>query len=115
MRELLKSKIHRAHITGTNPEYIGSITIDMDLMDKAGIIPYEKVLIADATNGNRWETYAIKGEACSGLIEVQGAGAMICKPGDVVIILAFEITDEPFKPKMILVDEKNKFLKYFDE
>lgn len=81
-------------------------------MDKAGIVPYEKVLIANVTNSNRWETYVIMGEAGSGVIEVQGAGAKICKKGDVVIILAFEITDEPLKPKMILVDEKNKFMNY---
>lgn len=112
MKQILKSKIHRAHITGINPDYIGSITIDKDLMDKAGIVPYEKVLIANVANSNRWETYVIMGEAGSGVIEVQGAGAKICKKGDVVIILAFEITDEPLKPKMILVDEKNKFMKY---
>jgi len=113
MREILKSKIHRAYITGTNPNYMGSIIIDKDLMKKANLIQYEKVLICDVTNGNRWETYIIEGrEGDSGKIEVQGAGSNLCKKGDIVIILSFEITDKKPNPKMILVDEKNKFVKY---
>ncbi len=79
MREILKSKIHRAYITGTNPDYIGSIIIDKNLMEKANIIPFEKVLVCDVTNGKRWETYAIEGD--SGKIEVQGAVANLCKKG----------------------------------
>lgn len=110
MREILKSKIHRAYLTGTNPDYIGSIIIDKSLMEKANIIHYEKVLVCDVTNGNRWETYAIEGD--SGKIEVQGAGANLCKKGDIVIILSFEITDKKPNPKMVLVDEKNKFVKF---
>jgi len=110
MREILKSKIHRAYITGKNSEYMGSIIIDKDLMKKANLIQYEKVLVCNVTNGNRWETYVIEGD--SGKIEVQGAGANLCKKGDIVIILSFEITDKMPDPKMILVDEKNKFVKY---
>lgn len=110
MREVLKSKIHRAHITGTNPDYIGSIIIDKDLMKKANIIQYEKVLVCDVTNGNRWETYVIEGD--SGKVEVLGAGANLCKKGDIVIILSFEITNKKPLPKLILVDEKNNFVRY---
>lgn len=110
MREILKSKIHRAHITGKNQDYIGSIIIDKSLMEKTNLIQYEKVLICDVTNGNRWETYVIEGD--SGKIEVQGAGAKLCKKGDIVIILSFEITDKKPNPKMILVDENNKFVKF---
>jgi len=110
MREILKSKIHRAYLTGTNLDYIGSIIIDKSLMEKANLIQYEKVLVCDVTNGNRWETYVLEGD--SGKIEVQGAGANLCEKGDIVIILSFEITDKKPNPKMILVDEKNKFVKY---
>ena len=110
MREILKSKIHRAYLTGTNPDYIGSIIIDKSLMEKANIIQYEKVLICDVTNGNRWETYVIEGD--SGKVEVQGAGANLCKKGDIVIILSFEVTDKKPNPKMILVDERNRFVKF---
>ncbi len=112
MKEVLKSKIHRATITGTNLDYIGSIYIDKILMKKAGIIEFEKVLVCNVTNGNRWETYVIEGEENSRKIEVQGAGAKLCKKGDIIIILSFEITDNPLKPKMVLVDEKNNFIKY---
>lgn len=110
MREILKSKIHRAYITGTNPDYVGSIIIDKTLMEKANLIQYEKVLVCDVTNGNRWETYVIEGN--SGKVEVQGAGAHLCKKGDIVIILSFEISDKKPNPKMILVDEKNQFVKF---
>ncbi len=107
MREILKSKIHRAYVTGSNLDYIGSILIDKKLMKKANIIQYEKVLICNVSNGNRWETYAIEGDA--GKIEVQGAGAKLCKKGDILIILSFEVTNKKPNPKMILVDKKNKF------
>ena len=110
MREILKSKIHRAYLTGTNPDYVGSIIIDKSLMEKASLIQYEKVLVCDVTNGNRWETYVIEGD--SGKIEVQGAGANLCKKGDIVIILSFEVTDKKPNPKMILVNEKNKFVRF---
>ena len=112
MKEVLRAKIHRATITGTNLNYIGSIYIDKALMKKTGIIEFEKVLICNLNNGNRWETYARGLEENSGKIEVQGAGAKLCKKGDIVIILSFEITNETPKPKMILVNEKNEFVKY---
>ena len=114
MRIVLRSKIHRAFITDSNPDYIGSIIIDRELMEKVDLWEYEKVLICDVTNGNRWETYVLAGENGSGTISVQGAGAKLCKKGDCLIILSFEMTDEPVKPKMILVNERNQFVEYLN-
>ena len=112
MRNVLRSKIHRAFITDANPDYIGSIIIDRDLLDKVDLWEYEKVLICDVTNGHRWETYVLPGEPGSGTVSVQGAGAKLCQKGDCVIILSFEVSDRPIEPKMILVDDDNKFVEY---
>ena len=114
MRTVLRSKIHRAYITDSNPDYIGSIIIDRALMDKVDLWDYEKVLICNVTNGNRWETYVLPGEEDSGEVSVQGAGAKLCEKGDCVIILSFEVAAEPIEPKMILVDEKNQFVEYIE-
>ena len=114
MREVLRSKIHRAWVTGANPDYIGSVIIDRALMDRVDLWEYEKVLICNVTNGQRWETYALPGEVGSGTVSVQGAGARLCMEGDCLIILSFEITDEPIEPKMILVDQDNKFVEYIE-
>ena len=114
MRNVLKSKIHRAYVTDADPDYIGSIIIDRELMAKTDLWEYEKVLICDVTNGNRWETYVLPGETGSGTVSVQGAGAKLCQRGDCVIILAFELTDEPVEPKMILVNEQNQFVEYLE-
>ena len=114
MREVLKSKIHRAYVTDANPDYIGSIVIDEDLMDRVDLWNFEKVLVCDITNGNRFETYAIADERGSGVIAVQGAAARLSKKGNCVIIMGFESTDEPIDPKMILVDEKNRFVQNLD-
>lgn len=112
MRTLLRSKIHRAYVTDANLDYIGSIVIDRDLMDKVDMWEYEKVLICDITNGNRFETYAIYGERGSGIISVQGAAARLVDKGDCVIIMSFDVTDEPVEPEMILVNERNEFVEY---
>ena len=114
MKIVLNSKIHRAYLTDTNQDYIGSIIVDRALMDKVDLWEYEKVLICNVTNGNRWETYVLAGEPNSGTVSVQGAGARLCEKGDCVIILSFEVTDEPIKPKMILVDEQNRFVEYLE-
>ena len=87
--EILKSKIHRATVTQSNLDYEGSITIDKNLMEAADIIPYEKVLIANITNGERLETYVIEGEAGSGIIGINGAGARKCDVGDLIIVMSF--------------------------
>ena len=114
MRFVLRSKIHRAFIMDNNPDYIGSIIIDRELMDKVDLWEYEKVLICDVTNGNRWETYVLPGERNSGTVSVQGAGAKLCQNGDYVIILSFEASSEPIEPKMILVDGENRFVEYLE-
>ena len=108
---LLKSKIHRATVTQADLNYVGSITIDSDLLRESGILEYEKVEIADITNGNRLETYAIAGEAGSGIICLNGAAAKLVNPGDKIIIMAYaNMTPEEakeHKPTVIFVDEKN--------
>ena len=86
MRVVLRSKIHRAWVTDANPDYVGSILIDEDLMDKIDLWNFEKVLVCDVTNGNRFETYAIAGERGSGVCSVQGAAARLSSKGNCVII-----------------------------
>jgi len=112
MREILRSKIHKAIVTEANLEYIGSITIDKTLMDLVDLIDGEKVLVVSNTTGNRLETYVITGEKDSGIICMNGASAHIIKKGEEIIIMGFEITEKPIKSKNILVDNNNRFLKY---
>ena len=108
---LLKSKIHRATVTQADLDYVGSITIDSDLLRESGIQEYEKVEIADITNGNRLETYSIAGEAGSGIICLNGAAAKLVNPGDKIIIMAYaNMTPEEaksHKPTVIFVDDNN--------
>ncbi len=112
--KLLKSKLHRARVTGTKLDYPGSMAVDSDLMAAAGILPYEAVLIADLTNGNRLETYVVPAEAGSGRVEILGAAAKLVSPKDIIIIMAFGLfTPEEvacFKPKVVVLDEKNKII-----
>lgn len=108
---ICKSKIHRATVTEACVDYIGSITIDKDLMLRSGIKTGELVHVWNVQNGNRFETYAIPGESGSGVICINGAAAHLCKPGDKVIIVSFVLTDEEIEPKMILVDDKNRYLR----
>lgn len=115
MRTYLKSKIHNAIVTEANLRYVGSITIDEALMEKANISEYEKVLVVDNTNGNRLETYVIKGKRNSGKICMNGGSAHLIKKGDEIIIMTFQTTDFPKKPKIIIVDKKNHFVKYTKE
>ncbi|MEM9378753.1 MAG: aspartate 1-decarboxylase [Planctomycetota bacterium] len=111
MRQFLRAKIHRATVTEANLEYMGSVTIDADLMDRVDIAPYEKVLIVDNTNGARLETYAIPGPAGSGTICINGAAAHLVRTGDQVILMAFGIGDRPEPPKQILVDAHNRYVR----
>jgi aspartate 1-decarboxylase len=110
--KLLKSKLHRATVTETKLHYAGSIAIDSKLMEAAGILPYEDVMIADLNNGNRLETYAVPAKAGSGRIAILGAAAHLIKPKDLIIIFSFgyyfpeEI--QKHKPKIIVLDENNK-------
>lgn len=118
MIELLKSKIHRATVTGANVDYAGSITIDRELMDHADLLVYEKVLVVSIDSGERLETYIIEGERGSGEIVLNGAAAKKIFKGDKIIIMAFINMDqkeaEDFKPTVLLVDEKNKILREED-
>jgi aspartate 1-decarboxylase len=112
MRSVLRSKIHKATVTEANLEYVGSITIDEELIDKAGFWPGEKVMVVSNTSGARLETYVIKGQRGSGVICMNGASAHLIKKGEEIIIMGFEITDQPVVPKNILVDKDNKFVRY---
>lgn len=112
MRWVLRSKIHNATVTEANLHYIGSITIDEDLTEKIGLWIGEKVLVVDNTNGARLETYVIAGKRSSGIICMNGAAAHLVKKDDEIIIIGFELTDKQIKPKIILVDKKNRFVKF---
>ena len=109
---MLKSKLHKAVVTGCMIDYEGSIEIDTALMDAVGLIPYEKVLVANLANGNRFETYAIPGKKNSGVIRLNGAAALLGKAGDRVIILSFVLiaAGEVAKhvPRVLALDSHNK-------
>ena len=112
---LLKAKIHRAVVKQADLDYVGSITIDSELLRESGIIEYEKVEIADIDNGNRFETYAIAGEAGSGIICLNGAAARCVNKGDKIIIMAYaQMTPEEaktHKPTVLFVDEDNHIVR----
>ncbi len=111
-RIMLKSKIHRATVTDADLHYVGSITIDEELMRAADLLPYEKVMVVDVDNGNRLETYVIGGIAGSGSIVMNGAAARLIHRGDKVIIFSFVMVDEgeaqQLKPRIVYVDELNR-------
>jgi len=115
MRTFLRSKIHRATVTEANLDYVGSVTIDSDLMELADIQQWEKVLIANVTSGTRLETYAISGPAGSGAVEINGAAAHQMSKGDQVILMTFETAEVPSDPRCILVDGENKFVRHLTE
>lgn len=112
LRTMLKSKIHRATVTEANLHYEGSITIDSDLIQAADILEYEKVEVLNINNGQRIETYVIKGKSGSGVICLNGPAARGSCPGDMVIIVSYVSVEDkeakPIKPKIIKVDERNK-------
>ena len=113
-RTMCKSKIHRATVTDANLNYVGSITIDQELMEKADILPYEKVQVVNNNNGARLETYVITGERGRGDVCLNGAAARLVQPGDKIIILSYaqysseELKD--FMPKVVFVDEENRVI-----
>ncbi len=112
MRWVLRSKIHNATVTEANVAYIGSITVDEDLLDRTGLWVGEKVQVVSNTSGARLETYIIAGPRGSGFISMNGAAAHLIKAGEQIIIMGFELTDQPITPKVILVDEANRFVRY---
>ncbi|MCD8041660.1 MAG: aspartate 1-decarboxylase [Tannerellaceae bacterium] len=114
--EVVKSKIHRVTVTEANLNYIGSITVDEDLLDAANLIANEKVSIVNNNNGERFETYVIKGERGSGVVCLNGAAARRVQPGDVIIIMSYALMDfeeaKGFKPAIIFPDTAtNKLIK----
>ncbi|MBR3617491.1 MAG: aspartate 1-decarboxylase [Acholeplasmatales bacterium] len=112
---MLKSKIHRATVTEADVDYVGSITIDSNLLDEAGILEYEKVQIVDVNNGARFETYTIKGTPNSGIICLNGAAALCSNVGDKVIIMAYANMNQEeainHKPNVLFVDDNNKIIR----
>ncbi|HTE18292.1 MAG TPA: aspartate 1-decarboxylase [Armatimonadota bacterium] len=112
LRSICKSKIHHARVTEANVNYIGSIAIDRELLERVDILPGEKVAVWNVTNGERVETYALPAPAGSREIVVNGAAARRFQAGDTVIIVAFALTDEAITPRMILVDEHNGFVEW---
>jgi aspartate 1-decarboxylase len=113
--EVLKSKIHRVKVTQAELNYVGSITIDEDLIDAANIIPNEKVQIVNNNNGARFETYVIKGERGSGIVCLNGAAARLAQVGDIVIIISYASMDmeeaRKFEPILVFPDTDNKLVK----
>jgi len=112
MRTMLKSKIHRAHVTGADLDYEGSITLDPILIEAADLLPFELVHVLDITNGARLETYVIEGERGKGEVVINGAAAHLVHKGDLVIVLAYASVSEEEAahqlPRLIYVDEENK-------
>src|SRR5215467_590860 len=114
-RTMLKSKIHRATVTQADLHYVGSVTLDADLLDAADLLPGEQVAIVDVTNGARLETYVIPGERGTGVIGINGAAAHLVQPGDLVIIISYGAMEDKearaFQPRIVHVDEKNRIVK----
>lgn len=115
MRIMMKSKIHRATVTRADLDYVGSMTLDRDLMDAADLLDGEQVAVVDITNGARLETYVIPGERGSGMIGINGAAAHLVHPGDLVIIMSYAGLDDAearaLKPRIVHVDEQNRIVK----
>ncbi|WP_163526208.1 aspartate 1-decarboxylase [Halobacillus ihumii] len=118
-RTMMRAKIHRARVTEANLNYVGSITIDKDLLDSVGILPHEKVQIVNNNNGARLETYVIAGERGSGVVCLNGAAARLVQPDDIVIIVSYAMLSEEeladFKPKIAIMGEGNELLELLEE
>jgi len=118
-RTMMKSKIHRATVTQADLHYVGSLTLDQDLMEAADLLPNEKVQVVDIDNGSRLETYVIAGERGSGVVCMNGAAARLVQPGDTVIIISYaEVEDDEarcWEPRAVLVDEDNRVARNLSE
>lgn len=118
-RYMLHSKIHRATVTQADLHYVGSLTIDMDLMEAADLLPGQQVDVVDVDNGNRLTTYAIEGERGSGILCINGAAARLISPGDTVIIIAYaSMSDEDARshdPHVVFVDKDNRIVEVGDD
>ena len=119
LRTMMKSKIHRATVTQADLHYVGSVTIDEDLLDAADLLPGELVHIVDITNGARLETYTIAGERGSGVVGINGAAARLVQPGDLVILIAYGQMDDAearsFSPHVVFVDADNRVVATGDD
>ncbi len=119
LRTLLKSKIHRATVTQADLHYVGSVTIDAELMEAADLLPGEQVAIVDITNGARLETYVIPGPAGSGVIGINGAAAHLIHPGDLVILMSYAMMDDEearrHQPRVVHVDSGNRIVELGDD
>jgi aspartate 1-decarboxylase len=119
LREMLQLKIHRATITEADLDYEGSLTIDKALMDQVGLIPFQKVKVYNINNGERFDTYAIEGEAGSGVIGLNGAAARKGLVGDLIIIVSYSQYDSAelaeYKPCIVLLDENNKVKQWLND
>ena len=119
--KLMHAKLHRVKVTEANVNYVGSITIDQDLMDKVGILPLEEVDVINLDNGKRWSTYAIAGSPGEGGICPNGGAALLCKPGDLLIIIAYEYRDRTevmakgHQAKVIVADEQNRCQEFMEQ
>jgi aspartate 1-decarboxylase len=115
MRWMLRSKIHQATVTDADLRYVGSITIDEELMEMVGLLPGEKVMVVSNTSGARLETYTIPGRRGSGVICMNGAAAHLVKKGEEIIIMGFELADRPVAPKQIVLGPGNEFVKWIGD
>ncbi|TGB04556.1 aspartate 1-decarboxylase [Halobacillus salinus] len=118
-RTMMKAKIHRARVTEANLNYVGSVTIDQNILDEVGILPHEKVQIVNNNNGARLETYVIAGERGSGVVCLNGAAARLVQPDDIVIIVSYAMLSEEeladFKPRIALMGEGNRIDEVIEE
>lgn len=118
-RNMMKAKIHRARVTEADLNYVGSITIDSDILEQVDILPHEKVQVVNNNNGARLETYVIPGEAGSGIICLNGAAARLVQKGDTVIIVTYAMIEESeladHRPKVAIMDEHNKIIDLIDQ
>lgn len=118
---LMHAKLHRVTVTEANVDYVGSIGIDRDLMDKVGILPLEEVDVINLNNGQRWSTYAIAETAGSGAICPNGGAALLCQPGDILIIIAYESCDRAtvmqtgHQGKVVVADENNRCRQFIEQ
>jgi aspartate 1-decarboxylase len=119
--KLMHAKLHRVKVTEANLEYVGSITVDSELLEQVGILPLEEVEIVNLNNGNRWSTYVLPGEAKSGQICPNGGGALLCQKDDILLIWAYELRErsdvliEGHQAKVLLVDENNRLKQVFSQ
>lgn len=114
MRWVMRSKLHNGTVTDANVAYVGSIEIDEDLVDAVGLWVGEKVLVVSNTSGARLETYVIAGRRGTGVISMNGAAAKLIGTGEQVIVMGFELSAQPVKPKVVLLDEKNRIERWLE-